>query len=68
MKKFDVFLSDGHRLTTNDDGYRSIRTGMAGDHEARLIRLSTVRGDRIAHSVEVNVDQIVTISSYDDDA
>jgi hypothetical protein len=68
MKKFDVFLSDGHRLTTNDEGYRSIRAGMAAGQEARLVRLNTVRGDRVAHSVEVNVDQIVTISAYDDDA
>jgi len=68
MKKFDVFLSDGHRLTTNDEGYRSIRGGLAASHDARLVRVNTVRGDRVAHAVEVNVDHIVTISAYDDEA
>ena len=66
MKRFDVFLSDGHRLTTNEDGYAAIRHGMAGAHEARLVRVKTVRGDRIAHEVELNVDHVVTISIFAD--
>jgi hypothetical protein len=66
MKRFDVFLSDGHRLTTNEDGYNAIRRGMAGENEARLVRVGTVRGDRIAHSIELNVDHVVTICSFED--
>jgi len=66
MKRFDVFLRDGHRLTTNEDGYNSIRQGMAGTHEARLVRVGTVRGDRIAHSIQLNVDHVVTISVFED--
>jgi hypothetical protein len=68
MKRFDIFLSDGHRLTTNDEGYRSIKTGFASALAARLVALNTVRGERIAHAVEINVDHVVTISPVDDDA
>jgi hypothetical protein len=68
MKRFDIFLSDGHRLTTNDEGYRSIKSGFAGTLGARLVALNTVRGERIAHAVEINVDHVVTISGVDDDA
>jgi hypothetical protein len=68
MKRFDIFLSDGHRLTTNDEGYRSIKTGFASTLGARLVALNTVRGERIAHAVEINVDHVVTISSVDDEA
>lgn len=68
MKRFDVFLSDGHRLTTNEDGYRSIKTGFASTLGARFVALNTVRGERIAHAVEINVDHVVTISPVDDDA
>jgi hypothetical protein len=66
MKRFDVFLSDGHRLTTNEEGYRSIRTGLGAGGEQRLVRLNTVRGERIAHTVDINVDHVVTISAVDD--
>jgi hypothetical protein len=66
MKRYDVFLSDGHRLTTNEDGYRAIRAGFAATLEARLVRLSTVRGERVVHTVDVCVDQIVTISAVDE--
>jgi ligand-binding sensor domain-containing protein len=66
MKRFDVFLSDGHRLTTNEEGYQAIRTGLSDALGARLVRLSTVRGERIAHSVELNVDHVVTISPVDE--
>jgi hypothetical protein len=68
MKRFDIFLSDGHRLTTNEDGYRAIKTGFASTLAARLIALNTVRGERVAHAVEINVDHVVTISAVDDDA
>lgn len=68
MKRFDVYLSDGHRLTTDDDGYRAIRAGFAATLGARLVALNTVRGERVAHTVEVNVDHVVTISAIDDDA
>ena len=67
MKRYDIFLSDGHRLTTNDEGYRAIRAGLAGTLEARLVRLNTVRGERVTHTVEINVDHVVTISPVDDD-
>jgi hypothetical protein len=66
MKRYDVFLSDGHRLTTNEDGYRAIRAGFAATLEARLVRLNTVRGERVVHNVEVSVDHIVTISPVDE--
>jgi hypothetical protein len=66
MKRFDIFLSDGHRLTTNEDGYRAIRAGLAAGGVERLVRLNTVRGERIAHTVEINVDHVVTISAVDD--
>jgi hypothetical protein len=68
VKRYDIFLSDGHRLTTNEEGYRAIRAGVAGDRAERLIRLSTVRGERVTHNVEINVDQIVTISPVDEDS
>ena len=68
MKRFDVFLGDGHRLTTNEDGYRSIKTGFASTLAARLVALNTVRGERVTHAVEINVDHVVTISAVDDDA
>ncbi len=68
MKRFDVYLSDGHRLTTDEEGYRAIRAGLAAAVGARLVQLNTVRGYRVAHSVEVNVDHVVTISAVDDDA
>jgi hypothetical protein len=68
MKRFDIFLSDGHRLTTNDEGYRSIKTGFASQLGARLVALNTVRGERVTHAVEVNVDHVVTVSQVDDDA
>ncbi|HEV3087371.1 MAG TPA: hypothetical protein VGX96_09130 [Candidatus Elarobacter sp.] len=68
MKRFDVFLSDGHRLTTNEDGYRAIEHGLAASGRARLVTLRTARGERLVHTVEINVDQIVTISPVDDDA
>ncbi len=67
MKRFDIFLSDGHRLTTNEDGYASIKTGFASTLGARLVKLNTVRGERITHTVEINVDHVVTISAVDDD-
>jgi hypothetical protein len=67
MKRYDVFLSDGHRLTTNEDGYRAVRAGFASTLEGRLVRLNTVRGERVAHTVEISVDHIVTISSVDED-
>jgi hypothetical protein len=66
MKRFDVFLSDGHRLTTNEDGYQAIRTGLTAALGDRLVRLSTVRGERLAHSIELNVDHVVTISPVDE--
>jgi hypothetical protein len=68
MKRFDIFLSDGHRFTTNDDGYGAIKTGFAGTLGARFIALNTLRGERVAHAIEVNVDHVVTISPLDDDA
>jgi hypothetical protein len=68
MKRFDVYLSDGHRLTTDDEGYQSIRAGFAATLGARLVQLNTVRGERVAHAVQVNVDHVVTISAIDDDA
>ena len=68
MKRFDIFLSDGHRLTTNEDGYRAIKTGFASTLGARLVPLNTVRGERLAHEIEISVDQIVTISPVEDDA
>jgi len=68
MKRFDIFLSDGHRLTTNDEGYRSIKTAFASTLGARLVALNTMRGERVAHAVEINVDHVVTISGVDDDA
>ena len=67
MKRFDVFLSDGHRLTTNDDGYRAIKSGLDASGAARLITLRTARGERLVHTVEINVDHVVTISAVDDD-
>jgi hypothetical protein len=67
MKRFDVFLSDGHRLTTNEEGYRSIKTGFASTLGARLVPVDTVRGERVAHAVEINVDHVVTLSPVDDD-
>jgi hypothetical protein len=66
MKRFDVFLSDGHRLTTNDEGYRAIKSGLAATLGERLVRVSTVRGERVSHSIELNVDHVVTISAVDD--
>jgi hypothetical protein len=68
VKRYDIFLSDGHRLTTNEEGYRALRAGMAGTLGARLIGLNTVRGERVTHTVEINVDHVVTISPVDDDA
>ncbi len=68
MKRFDIFLSDGHRLTTNEDGYRALKAGFSSTLGARLVALNTVRGERIAHAVEINVDHVVTISAVDDDA
>jgi hypothetical protein len=68
MKRFDIFLSDGHRLTTNDEGYRAIRAGFASTMGARFVALNTLRGERVAHAIEVNVDHVVTISPLDDDA
>ena len=67
MKRFDVFLSDGHRLTTNEDGYAAIRAGLAASLGARLISVRTVRGERLVHTIELNVDHVVTISPVDDD-
>lgn len=67
MKRYDIFLSDGHRLTTNEEGYRGIRAGLAGTLDARMVRLNTVRGERVTHTVEINVDHIVTISPVEDD-
>jgi hypothetical protein len=67
VKRYDIFLSDGHRLTTNDEGYRAIRDGLAGTLGARLVRLNTVRGERVTHNVEINVDHVVTISPVDDE-
>ena len=66
MKRFDVFLSDGHRLTTNDEGYRAIKAGLGAMLGDRLVRVSTVRGERVSHSIELNVDHVVTISAVDD--
>jgi hypothetical protein len=66
MKRFDVFLSDGHRLTTNDEGYRAIKAGLSATLGERLVRVSTVRGERVSHSIELNVDHVVTISAVDD--
>jgi hypothetical protein len=68
MKRFDIFLSDGHRLTTNDEGYRAIRAGFGSTLAARFVALNTLRGERVAHAIEVNVDHVVTISPLDDDA
>jgi hypothetical protein len=68
MKRFDVFLSDGHRLTTNEDGYRAIKAGLDAAGAGRLITLRTARGERLVHTVEINVDQVVTISAVDEDA
>lgn len=67
MKRFDVFLSDGHRLTTNEDGYEAIRVGLAASLGARLVSVRTVRGERLVHSIELNVDHVVTISPVDDE-
>jgi hypothetical protein len=66
MKRYDVFLSDGHRLTTNEDGYRAIVAGLNAALAERLVRVNTVRGERVAHSIELNVDHVVTISALDD--
>jgi ligand-binding sensor domain-containing protein len=66
MKRYDVFLSDGHRLTTNEDGYRAIAGGLSAALGARLVRINTVRGERISHAIELNVDHVVTISAVDD--
>lgn len=66
MKRFDVFLTDGHRLTTNEDGYRAIHDGFNATLAARLVSIHTVRGERIAHAIELNVDHIVTITPVDD--
>jgi hypothetical protein len=66
MKRYDVFLSDGHRLTTNEDGYRAIVAGLNATLAERLVRVNTVRGERVAHSIELNVDHVVTISALDD--
>jgi hypothetical protein len=66
VKRYDIFLSDGHRLTTNDDGYHAIAAGMRGTLGERLVRLNTVRGERISHLIELNVDHVVTISPVDD--
>ena len=68
MKRYDVFLSDGHRLTTNEAGYHAIKTGFASTLGERFIALNTLRGERIAHAVEINVDHVVTVSPLDDDA
>jgi ligand-binding sensor domain-containing protein len=67
VKRYDVFLTDGHRLTTNEEGYRALRAGLAGTLEARLVRLNTVRHERVSHTVEINVDHVVTISPVDDE-
>lgn len=66
MKRFDVFLSDGHRLTTNEEGYRAIKAGLAAALAERMVRVNTVRGERVSHSVEINADHVVTISAVDD--
>jgi len=66
MKRYDVFLSDGHRLTTNEDGYRAIIAGLGAALGQRLVRVNTVRGERISHSIELNVDHVVTISAVDE--
>jgi hypothetical protein len=66
MKRYDVFLSDGHRLTTNEDGYRAIAGGLNATLGQRLVRVNTVRGERVSHSIELNVDHIVTISAVDE--
>ncbi len=66
MKRYDVFLSDGHRLTTNEDGYRAILTGFDLAGRNRLVRVNTVRGERVSHAIELNVDHVVTISAVDD--
>ena len=66
MKRYDVFLSDGHRLTTNEEGYRAIVAGFAAAPAQRLVRLNTVRGERVSHSIELNVDHVVTISAVDE--
>jgi hypothetical protein len=66
MKRYDVFLSDGHRLTTNEDGYRAIAAGFGATLAQRLVRLNTVRGERVSHAIELNVDHVVTISAVDE--
>jgi hypothetical protein len=66
MKRYDVFLSDGHRLTTNEDGYRAIQAALDATLGKRLARLNTVRGERVSHAIELNVDHVVTISAVDD--
>jgi hypothetical protein len=66
MKRYDVFLSDGHRLTTNEEGYHAIVAGMRATLGERFVRLNTVRGERISHAIELNVDHVVTISPVDD--
>lgn len=66
MKRYDVFLSDGHRLTTNEDGYRAILGGLGATLGQRLVRVNTVRGERVSHSIELNVDHVVTISAVDE--
>jgi hypothetical protein len=66
MKRYDVFLSDGHRLTTNEDGYRAIVAGLNAALAQRLVRVNTVRGERVSHAIELNVDHVVTISALDD--
>jgi hypothetical protein len=66
MKRYDVFLSDGHRLTTNEDGYRAIVGGLNAALGERLVRVNTVRGERVSHAIELNVDHVVTISAVDD--
>jgi ligand-binding sensor domain-containing protein len=68
IKRFDIFLTDGHRLTTNEEGYRAIKAGMGAALDARLVRVNTVRGERVAHSIELNVDHVITISAVDDGA
>ncbi|MDQ6924749.1 MAG: hypothetical protein M3154_00745 [Candidatus Eremiobacteraeota bacterium] len=68
MKRFDVFLSDGHRLTTNEEGYRAVQAGFASMLGARFVALNTLRGERVAHAIEINVDHVVTVSPLDDDA
>ncbi|HTD34598.1 MAG TPA: hypothetical protein VK665_13100, partial [Candidatus Elarobacter sp.] len=60
MKRYDVFLSDGHRLTTNEDGYRAIVAGLNATLAQRLVRVNTVRGERVSHAIELNVDHVVT--------